>query len=193
MLTKHNGCRFRRRKGNNNAAPVPPSSPIRNNMKTRSYLDAHFNGFSLELIPDENRPLHIRILQLSCYVLKWDSSMRRQRSSFSPYLRCSSTHLLRTAWKSPVNETQTIDLCGCPVVKVSDHDRHVMSLSEGRFDLSTFRSERMKEASTLTITPKRSSSRDVGTSSYRYHTATYNPASVSANRRTNDTIFVASM
>ncbi|GFV57144.1 hypothetical protein TNCV_3174211 [Trichonephila clavipes] len=51
----------------------------------------------------------------------------------------------------------------------------------------------MNEASTLTITPKRSSSRDVGTSSYRYHTATYPPASVSANRRTNDTIFVASM
>ncbi|GFX07655.1 uncharacterized protein TNCV_4159241 [Trichonephila clavipes] len=43
----------------------------------------------------------------------------------------------------------------------------------GRFDLSTFRSERTNEASTLTITPKRSSSRDVGTSSYRYHTATY--------------------
>ncbi|GFY21454.1 hypothetical protein TNCV_1166021 [Trichonephila clavipes] len=45
-------------------------------------------------------------------------------------------------------------------------------MSEGRFDLSTFRSERTNEASTLTITPKRSSSRDVGTSSYRYHTAT---------------------
>ncbi|GFT26986.1 hypothetical protein TNCV_4675231 [Trichonephila clavipes] len=57
-----------------------------------------------------------------------------------------------------------------------------MGLSEGRFDLSTFRSERTNEASTLTITPKRSSSRDVGTSSYRYHTATYPPASVSANR-----------
>ncbi|GFU61408.1 hypothetical protein TNCV_4537931 [Trichonephila clavipes] len=66
-------------------------------------------------------------------------------------------------------------------------------LSEGRFDLSTFRSERTNEASTLTITPKRSSSQDVGTSSYRYHIATYPPASVSANRRTNDTIFVASM
>ncbi|GFS76324.1 hypothetical protein TNCV_4668461 [Trichonephila clavipes] len=66
-------------------------------------------------------------------------------------------------------------------------------LSEGRFDLSTFRSERTNEASTLTITPKRSSSQDVGTSSYRYHTATYPPASVSANRRTNDTIFVASI
>ncbi|GFV51714.1 hypothetical protein TNCV_1320701 [Trichonephila clavipes] len=35
-------------------------------------------------------------------------------------------------------------------------------MSEGRFDLSTFRSERTNEASTLTITPKRSSSRDVG-------------------------------
>ncbi|GFW79961.1 hypothetical protein TNCV_983701 [Trichonephila clavipes] len=46
-------------------------------------------------------------------------------------------------------------------------------VSEGRFDLSTFRSERTNEASTLTITPKRSSSRNVGTSSYRYHTATY--------------------
>ncbi|GFX17080.1 hypothetical protein TNCV_4266061 [Trichonephila clavipes] len=34
-------------------------------------------------------------------------------------------------------------------------------------------------ASTLPIMPKRSSSRDVGTSSYRYHTATYYPASVS--------------
>ncbi|GFT77827.1 hypothetical protein TNCV_4388031 [Trichonephila clavipes] len=68
-----------------------------------------------------------------------------------------------------------------------------MRMSEGRFDLSTFRSERTNEASTLTITPKRSSSRDVGTSSYRYHTATYPPASVSANRRTNDTIFVASI
>ncbi|GFW77673.1 uncharacterized protein TNCV_133641 [Trichonephila clavipes] len=43
------------------------------------------------------------------------------------------------------------------------------------------------KASTLPITPKRSSSRDVGTSSYRYHTATYFPASVSANRRTKDT------
>ncbi|GFX28020.1 hypothetical protein TNCV_774041 [Trichonephila clavipes] len=36
-----------------------------------------------------------------------------------------------------------------------------MHLSEGRFDLSTFRSERTNEASTLTITPKRSSSWDV--------------------------------
>ncbi|GFV56885.1 uncharacterized protein TNCV_1869261 [Trichonephila clavipes] len=51
------------------------------------------------------------------------------------------------------------------------------TLSEGRFDLGTFRSERTNEASTLTITPRRSSSRDVGTSSYRYHTATY-PLSV---------------
>ncbi|GFV39401.1 1-phosphatidylinositol 3-phosphate 5-kinase [Trichonephila clavipes] len=69
----------------------------------------------------------------------------------------------------------------------------LVHLSEGRFDLSTFRSERRNEASTLTIRPKRSSLRDVGTSSYRYHTATYPPASVSANRRTNDTVFVASM
>ncbi|GFW69001.1 hypothetical protein TNCV_2918991 [Trichonephila clavipes] len=45
-------------------------------------------------------------------------------------------------------------------------------MSEGRFDLTTFRSERTNKESTLTITPKRSSSRDVGTSSYRYHTAT---------------------
>ncbi|GFW86000.1 hypothetical protein TNCV_1968081 [Trichonephila clavipes] len=45
-------------------------------------------------------------------------------------------------------------------------------------------------ASTLLITPKRSSSRDVGTSSYRYHNTTYSPASVLENRRTNDTIFV---
>ncbi|GFT58662.1 hypothetical protein TNCV_1251071 [Trichonephila clavipes] len=48
-------------------------------------------------------------------------------------------------------------------------------------------------ASTLPIMPKRSSSRAFGTSLYRYHTATYSPASVSANRRINDTIFVASM
>ncbi|GFV39313.1 uncharacterized protein TNCV_1230151 [Trichonephila clavipes] len=48
-------------------------------------------------------------------------------------------------------------------------------------------------ASTLPITPKRSSPRDVGTSLYRYHTATYAPASVSVNRRTNNTIFVASI
>ncbi|GFU69071.1 hypothetical protein TNCV_4457981 [Trichonephila clavipes] len=48
-------------------------------------------------------------------------------------------------------------------------------------------------ANTLPITPKRSSSRDVGSSSYRYHTATYSPASVSVNKRMNDTIFVASM
>ncbi|GFX56702.1 hypothetical protein TNCV_494501 [Trichonephila clavipes] len=47
--------------------------------------------------------------------------------------------------------------------------------------------------STFPITPKRSSSRDVGTSSYRYHNATYSPASVSANRRKNDAIFVASI
>ncbi|GFW35889.1 hypothetical protein TNCV_1927201 [Trichonephila clavipes] len=77
--------------------------------------------------------------------------------------------------------------------KGADHITSGSQMSEGRFDLSTFRSERTNEASTLTITPKRSSSRDVGTSSYRYHTATYPPASVSANRRTNDTIFVASM
>ncbi|GFT82931.1 hypothetical protein TNCV_4434751 [Trichonephila clavipes] len=48
-------------------------------------------------------------------------------------------------------------------------------------------------ASTLPITPKRSSSHDVDTSSYRYHTTTYSPTSVSTNRRTNHAISVASM
>ncbi|GFU10293.1 hypothetical protein TNCV_150601 [Trichonephila clavipes] len=45
-------------------------------------------------------------------------------------------------------------------------------MSEGRFDLSTLRSERTNEASTLTITPKRSSSRDVDESRsfFRVHT-----------------------
>ncbi|GFX77899.1 uncharacterized protein TNCV_346381 [Trichonephila clavipes] len=57
--------------------------------------------------------------------------------------------------------------------KGADYITSGSPMSEGRFDLSTFRSERTNEASTLTITPKRSSSRDVGTSSYRYHTATY--------------------
>ncbi|GFY06498.1 transposable element Tc1 transposase [Trichonephila clavipes] len=45
--------------------------------------------------------------------------------------------------------------------KGSDHITSESPMSEGRFDLSTFRSERTNEASTLTITPKRSSSRDV--------------------------------
>ncbi|GFV82230.1 uncharacterized protein TNCV_2791281 [Trichonephila clavipes] len=67
-----------------------------------------------------------------------------------------------------------------------------MSLKEGRKVRSGYLPFRTN-ASTLPITPKRSSSRDIGTSSYRYHTATYSPASVSANRRTNDTIFVASI
>ncbi|GFW25151.1 hypothetical protein TNCV_2262091 [Trichonephila clavipes] len=67
--------------------------------------------------------------------------------------------------------------CGARIIS-----RPGSPMSEGRFDLSTFRSERTNEASTLTIMPKRSSSRDVGTSSYRYHTATYPSASVSANR-----------
>ncbi|GFU16416.1 hypothetical protein TNCV_836021 [Trichonephila clavipes] len=62
--------------------------------------------------------------------------------------------------------------------------------SEGRKVRSGYLPFR-KNASNLP--PRRSSSRDMGTSSYRYHTATYSPASVSANRRTNDTIFVASM
>ncbi|GFX15998.1 ubiquitin carboxyl-terminal hydrolase MINDY-1 [Trichonephila clavipes] len=53
----------------------------------------------------------------------------------------------------------------------------------------SFRSERTNEnASTLTITPKRSSSQ-----SYRYHTAAYSPASVLVNRRTHNTIFMASI
>ncbi|GFW69022.1 hypothetical protein TNCV_2919201 [Trichonephila clavipes] len=60
--------------------------------------------------------------------------------------------------------------CGARRVRIIS--RPGSPMSEGRFDLSTFRSERTNEASTLTITPKRSSSRDVGTSSYRYHTAT---------------------
>ncbi|GFY31544.1 hypothetical protein TNCV_4693881 [Trichonephila clavipes] len=47
-------------------------------------------------------------------------------------------------------------------------------MSEGRFVLGTFRSERTKEIRE-TITPKRSSLRDVGTSSYRYHTAAIPP------------------
>ncbi|GFW21477.1 hypothetical protein TNCV_1533001 [Trichonephila clavipes] len=63
---------------------------------------------------------------------------------------------------------------------------------EGRKVRSGYLPFRTNE-STLPITPERSSSRGVGTSSYRYPTITYSPASVSANRRTNDTIFVASM
>ncbi|GFW19998.1 hypothetical protein TNCV_867041 [Trichonephila clavipes] len=38
-------------------------------------------------------------------------------------------------------------------------------------------------ASTLPITPRRSSSRDVGTSSNKYHTITYSPTTDSANER----------
>ncbi|GFY26866.1 uncharacterized protein TNCV_930071 [Trichonephila clavipes] len=53
-------------------------------------------------------------------------------------------------------------------------------VSEGRFILGTFRSER--NASTLPIMPRRPSLRDVGTRSYRYHTAAYSPASDLANR-----------
>ncbi|GFV15113.1 retrovirus-related Pol polyprotein from transposon 17.6 [Trichonephila clavipes] len=45
--------------------------------------------------------------------------------------------------------------------KGADHITSGSSMSKGRFDLSTFRSERTNEASTLIITPKRSSSRDV--------------------------------
>ncbi|GFV50915.1 hypothetical protein TNCV_2770011 [Trichonephila clavipes] len=67
-----------------------------------------------------------------------------------------------------------------------------MKIFEGRKVRSGYLPFRTK-ASTLQTTPKRSSSRDVGTSSYRYHTATYSPASVSVNRRANDTIFVASL
>ncbi|GFV56886.1 hypothetical protein TNCV_1869271 [Trichonephila clavipes] len=60
--------------------------------------------------------------------------------------------------------------CGARRVRIIS--RPGSPMSEGRFDLGTFRSERTNEASTLTITPRRSSSQDVGTSSYRYHTAT---------------------
>ncbi|GFX94605.1 peptidase A2 domain-containing protein [Trichonephila clavipes] len=49
--------------------------------------------------------------------------------------------------------------CGARRVRIIS--RPGSPMSEGRFDLSTFRSERTNEASTLTITPKRSSSRDV--------------------------------
>ncbi|GFX57919.1 hypothetical protein TNCV_3068861 [Trichonephila clavipes] len=48
--------------------------------------------------------------------------------------------------------------CGARRVRIIS--RPGSPMSEGRFDLSTFRSERTNEASTLTITPKRSSSRD---------------------------------
>ncbi|GFU97375.1 hypothetical protein TNCV_3889901 [Trichonephila clavipes] len=48
--------------------------------------------------------------------------------------------------------------CGA---KGANHITSGSSMSEGRFVLSTFRSERTNEASTLNITPKRSSSRDV--------------------------------
>ncbi|GFU10070.1 hypothetical protein TNCV_557791 [Trichonephila clavipes] len=61
----------------------------------------------------------------------------------------------------------------CGARRSADHITSGSPMSEAKFDLSTFRSERTNEASTLTITPKRSSSRDVGTSSYRYHTAIY--------------------
>ncbi|GFU52441.1 hypothetical protein TNCV_193141 [Trichonephila clavipes] len=68
-----------------------------------------------------------------------------------------------------------------------------MGLSQSRFALGTFRSNvRMKckyanhHAKTIVFA-------DVGTSSYRYHTAAYSPVSVSANRRTHDAIFVASI
>ncbi|GFV39034.1 hypothetical protein TNCV_965991 [Trichonephila clavipes] len=68
----------------------------------------------------------------------------------------------------------------------------MLKVSEGRKVRSGYLPFRTN-ASTLPITPKRSSSRDVGASSHRYHTVAYSPASVLANRRTNDTIFVASM
>ncbi|GFW34646.1 hypothetical protein TNCV_952741 [Trichonephila clavipes] len=64
--------------------------------------------------------------------------------------------------------------------------------TEGRKVSSRYLPFRSKE-STLPITPRRPSSRDVGTSSYRYPTTTYSPASISVNRRTNDTMFVASI
>ncbi|GFV39400.1 1-phosphatidylinositol 3-phosphate 5-kinase [Trichonephila clavipes] len=49
--------------------------------------------------------------------------------------------------------------CGARRVRIIS--RPGSPMSEGRFDLSTFRSECRNEASTLTITPKRSSLRDV--------------------------------
>ncbi|GFT96402.1 hypothetical protein TNCV_836781 [Trichonephila clavipes] len=49
----------------------------------------------------------------------------------------------------------------CSARRVRIISRPGSPMSDGRFDLSTFRSERTNEASTLTITPKRSSSRDV--------------------------------
>ncbi|GFX54756.1 hypothetical protein TNCV_2556421 [Trichonephila clavipes] len=60
---------------------------------------------------------------------------------------------------------------------------HIRVINEGRKVRSGYLPFRTN-ASTLLITSKRSSSRDVGTSSYRYHTATYSPASVSANSYT---------
>ncbi|GFW17371.1 hypothetical protein TNCV_3905811 [Trichonephila clavipes] len=45
--------------------------------------------------------------------------------------------------------------------KGADYITSGSPMSEGRFDPSTFRSERTNEASTLTITPKRSSSQDM--------------------------------
>ncbi|GFX79229.1 hypothetical protein TNCV_695411 [Trichonephila clavipes] len=64
--------------------------------------------------------------------------------------------------------------------------------SKGRKVHSGYRSFRTN-ASTSPITPRRSSLREVDTSSYKLHTITYSPASVSLNRRKNDSIFVASM
>ncbi|GFX18076.1 hypothetical protein TNCV_1577551 [Trichonephila clavipes] len=58
-----------------------------------------------------------------------------------------------------------------------------MVVKDKRFDLSTFRSVRKNDRHRVMF----------GTSLYRYHTATYPPASDSANRRTNDTIFVTSI
>ncbi|GFU65689.1 hypothetical protein TNCV_5058241 [Trichonephila clavipes] len=61
--------------------------------------------------------------------------------------------------------------CGARRVRIIS--RPGSPMSEGRFDLSTFRSERTNEASTLTITPKRSSSRDVEAFSARKFSGSY--------------------
>ncbi|GFU23817.1 hypothetical protein TNCV_111 [Trichonephila clavipes] len=53
----------------------------------------------------------------------------------------------------------------------------VTNVGEDSIWWPSVRNVQMK-ASTLTITPKRSSSRDVGTNSYRYHTATVSKFSV---------------